>query len=559
MEASWHNIMSAKQDLENSKELMVAEDGDDNEEKHGCWARINHNRLVSKLFYLFYFSAFGSLWPYLSLYFKQLFISPRQLGIIVAVRAGIQFFFTPIWGVLADKFNKSKCVLLLGLVAWLISTISLAIVPNGEEPKVCFKTNSLSLFQTNSKEWNFTTSAGVSNTNAKSQRISSQKSPRSRHKAAFGYSVYYPWSLSFFSAPLEPKQTTQLVEHVQSFPDIKLFPDPDKLSDRSRLFILMLCIVIVGVIFASPTQCLADTATLQILGEDSHEYGKQALWGSVGYGLIAFVVGASVSGNKTLNPCSHDMDINYIPCFYAFGIFMILSIVVATRFNFHPAELSESTQSILGGLKVMKDFDYAFFMFVVFFCGIAYGFIQTFLFWHLRELGGEQMLFSFIIITNSSAEVVVYLSSDRFISNIGHRRMIYLGLLCYALRFFYYAYCSRPWLFLPIELIQGITTAAVWSAFVSYVGAEPGVATTLQGLVNGLYNGLGYATGGLLGGVMVHEYGTSTAFLVFGEVSLIILFSFIIVSNIRRTHPRDYHIKTVSQADNFESVVTTDE
>lgn len=163
------------------------------------------------------------------------------------------------------------------------------------------------------------------------------------------------------------------------------------------------------------------------------------------------------------------------------------------------------------------------------------------------------MLFGLIILTNSTAEVIVYLLSERLLRNIGHFRVIYLGLLCYALRFFYYSYCSRPWLFLPIELIQGITTAAVWSSFVSHVGAEPGVATTLQGLVNGFYTGLGYASGGLLGGVMVHEFGTSTAFLVFGELSLIVLFVFIIVNNVRQTEEKKCSIQfqTISKADNL--------
>ena len=115
------------------------------------------------------------------------------------------------------------------------------------------------------------------------------------------------------------------------------------------------------------------------------------------------------------------------------------------------------------------------------------------------------------------------------------------------------AYLRRPWLFLPIEFIQGITTAAVWSSFVSHVGAEPGVATTLQGLVNGFYTGLGYASGGLLGGVMVHQFGTSPAFLIFGEFSLIVLFLFIVVNNVRQTggKKKDVNLQTVSKANDF--------
>lgn len=527
------------------------EEGDE-KSKHRFDCKINRKRLVSKLFYLFYFSAFGSLWPYLSLYFKQLFLSPRQLGILVAVRSLVQFVFTPVWGALADRFNKSKFVLLLGLSAWLLSTFSLAIIPIGEKPKACYEMNSLSLslFQNVSRHKTNFTSLSPRSHRTKNSIDHRHTSPRS-YESIVGSSRFLPWALSFFSSGYEPEKSTKLTE--DTFPDIKFHPSPEKISDSSRLFILTVCITVAGQFFASPTQCLADTATLQILAEDSHEYGKQAFWGSVGYGMTAFIVGTSISGWKTLNPCSQEMDINYIPCFYVFAVYMVAALIVASRFRFKPVDHSQCKETAVGGLKVLRNFDYAFFLFIVFYCGTAFGFIQTFLFWHLRELGGQQMLFGSIILANSTAEVVVYLLSERLLRNIGHFRVIYLGLLCYALRFFYYSYCSKPWLFLPIEFIQGITTAAVWSSFVSHVGAEPGVATTLQGLVNGFYTGLGYASGGLLGGVMVHEFGTSTAFLVFGELSLIVLFVFIIVNNVRHTEEKkgDINLQTISKADNF--------
>lgn len=521
------------------------EEGDENS-KHRFDCKINRKRLVSKLFYLFYFSAFGSLWPYLSLYFKQLFLSPRQLGILVAVRSLVQFVFTPIWAALADRFNKSKFVLLLGLSAWLLSTFSLAIIPIGEKPKACYEMNSLSLslYQNVS-----TRKTNLTSAQARSLAIDHDHTSTRTYESIFGSSRFLPWALSLFSSGYEPEKSTKLTE--DTFPDIKFHPSPEKISDSSRLFIFMVCIIVAGQMFASPTQCLADTATLQILAEDSHEYGKQAFWGSVGYGMTAFIVGTAISGRKTLNPCSQEMDINYIPCFYVFAFYMFAALIVASRFRYKPADNSQCKETAVGGLKVLRNFDYAFFLFIVFYCGTAFGFIQTFLFWHLRELGGPQVLLGLIILTNSTAEVVVYLLSERLLRNIGHFRLIYLGLLCYALRFFYYSYCSRPWLFLPIELIQGITTAAVWSSFVSHVGAEPGVATTLQGLVNGFYTGLGYASGGLLGGVMVHEFGTSTAFLVFGELSLIVLFVFIIVNNVRQEKKSDINLQTISKADDF--------
>lgn len=215
---------------------------------------------------------------------------------------------------------------------------------------------------------------------------------------------------------------------------------------------------------------------------------------------------------------------------------MFLCLMIAQRFHIQPGDNdSKCKESVSEGIKVVLNIRYSFFILVVFFCGTSVGFIQTFLVWHLHEIGGDQLLFSLIPVFNSTAEVTFYFLSESLISRIGQTKVIYIGLLCYTVRFLYYAFCTVPWLVLPIELIQGITTAAVWAAIVSFVGVQPGVAVTLQGLVNGSYLGLGYATGGLLGGIMVHELGTNTTFLCFGEMSLFVMFVFMLVNNIRNS------------------------
>ena len=538
---------------ERTAESNAAPQKDDKEVEKSCFERVNRERLVSKAFYLFYFSAFGSLWPYLALYFKQIFISPKQLGIIVATRSLMQFLFTPIWGALADKFSKCKVVLLIGLASWIVSVFSIGLVPTTEKPLACYRFNAISLYQNATNQRLMRSLDREKDLAYVDRKKETFDAIHRHHEAFYTYDRYLPWAL--FYKTYEPEKSTLLVEAGDQFPNFKLSSNSEHhVSDKSKLFLLILCITMMGVTFSSPTTCLADTATLQLLGKDTHEYGKQALWGSVGYGVTAFVVGASLSNKKNYNPCSHQMDIYYVPCFYVFASLMSCAFIVATRFKYRKSDSSGCRPSVLDGLKILKQFNYAFFIFVVFFCGTAYGFIQTFLFWHLRELGGEQMLFSSITFVNCMAEVVFYTFSDKFLCNLGHFRVIYLGLLCYSLRFFYYSYCNTPWLFLPIEFIQGLTGAAVWSSFVSHVGATPGIATTLQGLVNGFYTGLGYAAGGLMGGVMVHKLGTSTTFFVFGEMSLIVLFSYIIVNNFHgpSKEPR-VEYKTLNMAETFES------
>lgn len=41
---------------------------------------MNRDLFVSKLFYLFFYSSFGALFPLIAIYFKQLGMSPLQTG-----------------------------------------------------------------------------------------------------------------------------------------------------------------------------------------------------------------------------------------------------------------------------------------------------------------------------------------------------------------------------------------------------------------------------------------------------------------------------------------------
>lgn len=506
----------------------------------GCWPGADKQLLVSKLFYLFFFSAFGCVAPYLALYFKQIFISPRQLGIIVSVRSFVQFIFAPILSALAERYNKRLLVILVAVLGYTACYVTIPFIPSDEKPPAC---QTKAIPKQDGVDIPLNTSAPLSSFSKLNEISMSVNPPRSDEEEDY---YYLPWSL-FYAPPVDKKKSERNHKSVKlSVTDVN-----KHLSDTSPLYLSILLAITIGYIFGSPAQTLADIATLQSLGAGrSHEYGRQALFGSVGYGLVSFIVGASVSELKIKNPCSGSMDTNYLPCFICFGVLMVMCFFVSTSFRFPVSEKDESKKTPSEAKKRNKiTFESIVFIFVVFFCGSASGFIGTFLLWHIHELGGPQLLFSFVSLFNSSAEVLIYHISHRLVTALGYCRVIYLGLICYGIRFFYYSYCERPWLFLPIELIHGITSAAVWSAFVYYVSNDSGNPTTLQGVVSGVYGGLGYAAGGLVGGILVHELGTSAAFLMFGETCLVVLCLFIVTNIIGEKRSKE----TVSSTDESEA------
>lgn len=125
----------------------------------------------------------------------------------------------------------------------------------------------------------------------------------------------------------------------------------------------------------------------------------------------------------------------------------------------------------------------------------------------------------------------MYFLSERLIAKIGEIRVLYIGLICYSIRLFYYSVLPYPWLVLVVELLPGITTAAVWAACLSYVSinSRPGAQTTMQCILHSVHWGLGYGAGEVIGGILVHHYGAPKTFILFGVLCIVILLVYILV------------------------------
>lgn len=61
-----------------------------------------------RLFYLLYFASFGSLFPLLAVYFKQLGMTAAQTGMLLGCRPFIEFAACPFWGSFADRLKKGN-------------------------------------------------------------------------------------------------------------------------------------------------------------------------------------------------------------------------------------------------------------------------------------------------------------------------------------------------------------------------------------------------------------------------------------------------------------------
>ncbi|KJH43255.1 hypothetical protein DICVIV_10716 [Dictyocaulus viviparus] len=70
---------------------------------------------ICRLFYLAFFASFGSLFPLLAVYFKQLGMTATQTGLLLGCRPLVEFASGPFWSSFANRFRLVNKLLTISL------------------------------------------------------------------------------------------------------------------------------------------------------------------------------------------------------------------------------------------------------------------------------------------------------------------------------------------------------------------------------------------------------------------------------------------------------------
>ncbi|XP_071290599.1 major facilitator superfamily domain-containing protein 6 isoform X2 [Agelaius tricolor] len=566
-------------------------------EKH-C-VKINNDLLISKVFYFFFYSAYGSLYPLLPVYYKQLGMTPSQSGLLVGIRYFIEFCSAPFWGVVADRFKKGKIVLLFSLLCWVLFNLgigfvrpaTLRCVPKGLPP--AHPTNASSLLTTILQ--NSSMSSPLTTVSAASPKVRGRRDLVTSSSATLETTgtpnpeITFLVSTQSNGEDFTLENSTHLIlqsttASPTSLGNTTLSTTPASISTKpmpsdqvvlvydqqevEAIFLLILLVVIIGEFFSASSVTIVDTITLQYLGKHRDRYGLQRMWGSLGWGLAMLSVGIGIDYTHTEvaiegQGCKAPEYKNYRIVFIVFGVLMTMALIVATQFRFHythfkqdenkrkeveisqvdrnasnessdntPTSMSQSQSfSFWDLIKLLCSIQYGSVLFVAWFMGFGYGFVFTFLYWHLEDLNGTTTLFGVCSVLSHVSELTAYFFSHKLIELVGHIRVLYIGLACNTARYIYISYLENAWTVLPMEVLQGVTHAAIWAACISYLSAAvpPELRTSAQGILQGLHLGLGRGCGAMVGGVLVNYFGPAATFRGIGMACLVILLLFALI------------------------------
>lgn len=281
----------------------------------------------------------------------------------------------------------------------------------------------------------------------------------------------------------------------------------------STTFLSLVWVIIAFAFFVAPIVPLLDNSTLAYLGEHKNQYGRLRLWGAVGWGMAAPVVGWLVEQS----------DLNW--SFYSYIGLMFAGLLVAFRLPIRQTRISapfwQSVRLLLGNNR-----QWLLFLIVVFGAGVGSAIVHNYLFLYMELLGTGSTLMGLALTVATLSELVIFSSSDRLLNRWGIKNVLLLALAALAVRLLAYAVISNPWLILPVQLLHGLSFSALWAAGVAYADriAPPGLGTTAQGLFTGVFMGLAAAVGAFIGGVLYENIGLSWMFGSAGLSLLAVLF-----------------------------------
>ncbi|KAL0269369.1 UNVERIFIED_CONTAM: hypothetical protein PYX00_007127 [Menopon gallinae] len=542
---------------------------------------VDQELLMVKTFYFFFYSAFGSLFPLMGVYFKQMGMNAGQCGLLIGSRPFIEFLSAPFWGSYADRWQKGKTLLLTSLGCWIIFTLPLGFI----QPPA-----------TSCMERRNNTEYMLRSVNVLRPNIGKREAPypydledvlHHDHEIRKRYirpdAGKSPLGVQLFISNYNEKEHKDLVS--PTFSSIVY-----RTQDIQKAFFLLLLLVVIGEFFSAPAITLADSAVITILGEDADRYGHQRMFGSLGWGVAMFFVGIALDHSTSFpdHPCGPTpMEKNYTICFATFSVLMGAALITATQINFKydpvpepevekpPVQptVEDQLQNQLGQqlglpnlnnpsvnlpqqpppnigqtkmfaqttrempewitvLKQFKNLKCASFLFVAWFMGFGIGLIFTFLFWHLQDYGGSPTLFGVASVINHISEIFAYFFSFRLITQMGHVKVLCLGLIGNVIRFLYISWLTNPWWVLPFEFMQGITHAAVWAACCSYIAhnTPQQLRSSAQGVLQGIHHGLGRGCGAVFGGILVNYCGSTSTFRGYGFTCALVLAGFVFIN-----------------------------
>ncbi|XP_011871570.1 PREDICTED: major facilitator superfamily domain-containing protein 6 [Vollenhovia emeryi] len=508
--------------------------------------KINHTQLPVKAHYFFFMAAMGPILPFLPVYGKQLGVSPLVMGSITAILPILFLIAKPAFGFVVDYYRAWRKLIFIALLAvtsgcyifmYFLPALPGPLLPDHPFPNVSCR--SLPPCDMDNHATAMASCNGTKDTTChwvcKDANFSTRLSFHGIKKKA-AISPDTTCLLNINETSLCQGNATNYNCNVTC----NNFEDNYCLYTSITFwgFVLLMSL---GNIGFNVSNCISDAICFDVLGEGGQMgYGRQRVWGTIGFGVAAFLAGYTVDLWS-----QGEIYKTYTPAFFLVLAFTCIDLICCGKLEL---PLMSGSSSILKDVCMLLKLK----PIVIFLCfatlaGILDSFMIYFLFWYLEDLAmatgymGEIKLIEGLIVAAQTlgGEIIFFSLSGKILKKFGYGYTFTFCFVCYALRLGLISLAPTPWWVFPVEFImQGPTYALCYTTIVAYASAvsPPGTSATVQGIVAGMDDGLGYAVGSLIGGILYKKVGGATTLRIFSGLAAFSAFMYLILHTLYLKH-----------------------
>ncbi len=277
-------------------------------------------------------------------------------------------------------------------------------------------------------------------------------------------------------------------------------------------FLPILLLLLAMIFFRSPVPPLLDTAVMGMLVNNGGSYGRQRMFGSIGFLLTSYGLGQIMAAD--------DLDL----IFWVHGALLAVGCTLLSfMLPFH-RHTEEHGASMWQGLRLLAgQRRYVTFLVMNVFFGFGSACFINFVGLRLLSLGGTSAQVGLAFALNAVTEIPVMFMGARLTDRFGTVNLLLAGIFGLAASYVFAGIAPTPNMILVAMAMVGFFSGAFWMNLVIFANqsAPPQLRATGQSLVGAAQAGLGWAIGGITAGILWDTFG-GTVVLVVGGVSLVI-------------------------------------
>lgn len=260
----------------------------------------------------------------------------------------------------------------------------------------------------------------------------------------------------------------------------------------------LLLLLVVMVFFRAPVPSLLDSAVMDMVGKTGASYGRQRLFGSIGFVAFSYGLGQVLS--------TRDLDmIFWLHGLLLAGACTLLSLLL-------PIERAAQRPNLLAGLaQLWRQPGYPNFLIMNVLMGAGAASFISFIGLHILALGGAEAQVGMVYALNAVTEIPILFIGAWILARFRSSHLILAALLGFAGVYAIMATATTPTIILAVSPLLGVLYACFWLAVVNFASqsAPDGLRATGQALVGAAQGGLGWSLGAMIAGTLWDNFGGS--------------------------------------------------